>query len=131
MRTAHDGKGRLPDALPMVGALVVAESDVRFREALSWVLQAAGYDVVTPPGPCEVIRAILVTSVIALVTNDELLVDGEPLAAAARTARPSLTVIRISDRRSDGGAADGIWTLRRPFRRDTLLRLVEGAGSAS
>jgi DNA-binding response OmpR family regulator len=120
---AHEG-GTGPGA---AGAVLVAEGDGLAREALSRILQEAGYEVLQASGGPEALALFECHGPLAFVILDMLLppVDGVDTACRVRALDPSARIVL-----DDGGLAEDLFEsitdtfMREPFDRDILRRVV-------
>ncbi len=117
-------------------AILIVDDDAQARRQLSDLLTANGYAVIEA-GNGRIARGVLAEQEIDLVVSDIFMpeCDGFELIAAIRDMAAPVPVIAMSDHESWTGlsfldAANDLGAaavVEKPFRADTLLRLVDAA----
>jgi DNA-binding response OmpR family regulator len=118
------------------GRVLVIEDEPAVRAILCRILKEAGHDVLEAKTEWEALELTLAGSIDAVVIDVGLgLKDGIKTMAALRRLQPEVPLIvasggdqdEIWSRMETDGLRSGVWWLGKPFRRESLLSVVQGA----
>lgn len=123
----------VPDAAPSKAMVFVVEDEAAVRKAVIRILSDRGYGVLQAAGPTSAIAAAaLWAGPVDLLLTDIVMADmsGDELARELRKARPGLRVVYMTGYSGELDTAalriDGP-VVQKPFTRDSLLAVIEGA----
>ena len=121
----------------MVHRILLADDNEKLRRALTHILEESGYSVVGVATGTEALRLLNASSEFDLLITDLVMpdMDGQELLTELKCTDSSLPVIAMSGSFSGRllrvATTFGVATIGKPFRRSSLLNLVESALSSS
>ncbi|MGO9096666.1 MAG: response regulator [Bryobacteraceae bacterium] len=113
--------------------VLVVDDDPFVLRIVATMLQRAGYETVTAPGPLQALEMVTIKGGFDLVITDVIMpvMCGPELASQIRLLAPSSNILLMTGCASEGQLPKCFPFLGKPFALSDLLRAVESALQAS